>query len=308
MAPETIRSNVLFALTRLTSSGTTLIKPMFDPQAPSGISYPDADVAFNTKGIETEEILESLHREGMLKRTLLDIVRACPKCGHVDVEAREVCPSCRSPNLVLDELGATCIDCGTTSQSPEFLLHCGKCRNLFPQEAAKLRPLFAYLISKSVLTETDSESIAKKGVIELSGRFELHTPLIEEIRRIMESSAERVEKAISKLLESSGRSEVGPRETAPIRTAVRVMLSPALRKTLEALSQLGSATAEEVASLTGRTRPLESVYLNQLVQMGLVEKERRGQKIYFRRLHQPPVSGGSDREVARSEQSVRDLT
>lgn len=296
----------MFALTGLVSSGTTLIKPMFDPQAPSGVSYPDADMAFNTKGAETEEILESLHRAGMLKKTLLDFVRACPKCGHVDVEAREVCPSCRSPNLLFSERRVTCIDCGTTSQSPEFLLHCGKCGDLFPQEAARLRPLFAYLISKSVLT--DSEGAARKNVIEVSGRLELHAPLIEEIRRIMESSAERVERAISKLIEASGRSEVSPRETAPTRHLVRTILSPALRKTLEALSQLQSATAEEVASLTGRTRPLESVYLNQLVQMGFVAKERRGQKIYFRRLHQSPVSGGTGREVAGSEQSVRDLT
>ncbi|MCS7095254.1 MAG: hypothetical protein NZ988_05575 [Thaumarchaeota archaeon] len=284
MATEAIRSNVLAALVELASSGTTLIKPMFDPQAPNGVSYPEADEAFNTKGAETEELLENLHRAGMLKRTLLDVIRACPVCGHVDVEAREACPSCKSPNLTVGDRKVSCMSCGTVSQSPEFVLHCSKCGNLFPQEAAKLRPLFAYLIAKSTLTE--QERTAKSNVIEITGRLVLQTPLMEEMRRVMESMTERIEKAVNRLVETSGRLEAGSQATGQGRAFTRTTLSPALRKTLEALSQVGSATAEEVSSLTGRTRPLESVYLNQLAYMGYATKERKGQRIYFRSLNQ----------------------
>ena len=41
------------------------------------------------------------------------------------------------------------------------------------------------------------------------------------------------------------------------------------------------ATAEEVAEQTKRARAVESGYLNQLVLMGYLKKERRGRKAYF---------------------------
>ncbi|MCS7118154.1 MAG: hypothetical protein NZ957_05165 [Thaumarchaeota archaeon] len=283
MASEEIKSNVLAALAELAFSGTTLIKPMFDSQSPTGVSYPDADMAFNTKGAETEELLDNLHRAGILKRTLLDVIRACPVCGHVDVEAREACPSCKSLNLTVEDRKVVCINCGTVSQSPEFLLHCGKCGNLFPQEAARLRPLFAYLIAKSALM--DQRGTQRTNVIEITGKLVIHASLMDEMRRVLESMTERIEKTVNKLIEASGQVETIPQVTTPTKVFTRTGLSPALRKTLNALSQVGSATAEEVASLTGRTRPLESVYLNQLVYMGYVTKERKGQRIYFRPLN-----------------------
>jgi predicted transcriptional regulator len=47
------------------------------------------------------------------------------------------------------------------------------------------------------------------------------------------------------------------------------------------LCKLDHATAEEVADQTKRARAVESGYLNQLVLMGYVKKERRGRKAYF---------------------------
>jgi predicted transcriptional regulator len=41
------------------------------------------------------------------------------------------------------------------------------------------------------------------------------------------------------------------------------------------------ATAEEIASQTKRARAVESAYLNQLVIMGYLKKERKGRKAYF---------------------------
>jgi predicted transcriptional regulator len=54
-----------------------------------------------------------------------------------------------------------------------------------------------------------------------------------------------------------------------------------LRKTAVTLCKVGEGTAEEVADRTKRARAVESSYLNQLVRMGYLKKERRGRKAYF---------------------------
>ncbi len=54
-----------------------------------------------------------------------------------------------------------------------------------------------------------------------------------------------------------------------------------LRKTAVTLCKLDHATADLVAEQTKRARAVESGYLNQLVLMGYVKKERRGRKAFF---------------------------
>jgi rubrerythrin len=54
-----------------------------------------------------------------------------------------------------------------------------------------------------------------------------------------------------------------------------------LRKTAIAIVKLGQATAEQVATKTGRTRAAESDYLNQLVRQGVLKKEKIGREIRF---------------------------
>jgi hypothetical protein len=54
-----------------------------------------------------------------------------------------------------------------------------------------------------------------------------------------------------------------------------------LRKTAVTLCKLDQATADDVADQTKRARAVESGYLNQLVLMGYVKKERRGRKAFF---------------------------
>jgi response regulator of citrate/malate metabolism len=77
----------------------------------------------------------------------------------------------------------------------------------------------------------------------------------------------------------------GQRESQPIPDVLDVMtllsLPDHLRKTAVTLCKLGQATAEEVAEQTKRARAVESGYLNQLVLMGYLKKERRGRKAYF---------------------------
>ncbi len=55
-----------------------------------------------------------------------------------------------------------------------------------------------------------------------------------------------------------------------------------LRLTVRILLELGMATAEEVSKKTGRSRSMESSYLNQLTTMGYVQKDRKGQLVYYK--------------------------
>jgi len=54
-----------------------------------------------------------------------------------------------------------------------------------------------------------------------------------------------------------------------------------LRKTAVAICKLGRSTAHDIAGETDRARAVESNYLNQLVMMGLLKRERQGKKVYF---------------------------
>lgn len=54
-----------------------------------------------------------------------------------------------------------------------------------------------------------------------------------------------------------------------------------LRKSVLTIVKLGKAMAEEVAKETGRTRAIESAYLNQLVRMGYLKRVREGKRVYF---------------------------
>ena len=55
-----------------------------------------------------------------------------------------------------------------------------------------------------------------------------------------------------------------------------------LQVTLTSLLKLGLATADQVASVTGKARAVESSYLNQLAVMHIVQKEHRSRTVFFR--------------------------
>jgi hypothetical protein len=54
-----------------------------------------------------------------------------------------------------------------------------------------------------------------------------------------------------------------------------------LRKTASMVCEKGKTTADEVAEITQRARAVESGYLNQLVRMGYLKKERKGRQVLF---------------------------
>jgi response regulator of citrate/malate metabolism len=113
---------------------------------------------------------------------------------------------------------------------------------------------------------------------EVLGRKPLQ--ILEKIKESLERLNEKMEIMIE--LQKHGRREL---ETitpeAPLDVMTLLSMPDHLRKTAMTICRLGRATADEVAQQTHRARAVESAYLNQLVVMGYLKKERRGRKAYF---------------------------
>ncbi|MCK4474829.1 hypothetical protein KAU30_03210 [Candidatus Bathyarchaeota archaeon] len=82
-------------------------------------------------------------------------------------------------------------------------------------------------------------------------------------------------------LHKTGRKDFQLLPDAPLDVMTLLSMPDHLRKTAMTVCRLGRATAEEVAQQTHRARAVESSYLNQLVIMGHLKKERKGRKAYF---------------------------
>jgi len=104
---------------------------------------------------------------------------------------------------------------------------------------------------------------------------------IQVLERIRES-LDRLNEKMDVVIEIQRH---GQRNNQSIPDVLDVMtllsLPDHLRKTAVTLCKVGQATADEIAEQTKRARAVESGYLNQLVLMGYVKKERRGRKAYF---------------------------
>jgi uncharacterized protein (DUF1015 family) len=104
--------------------------------------------------------------------------------------------------------------------------------------------------------------------------------VLEKIRENLERLNEKMEVMIE--LQKHDRKDVQqPLADAPLDVMTLLSMPDHLRKTAMTLCRLGRATAEEIAQQTQRARAVESAYLNQLVIMGHLKKERKGRKAYF---------------------------
>ncbi len=113
---------------------------------------------------------------------------------------------------------------------------------------------------------------------ELFGKRPLN--VLEKIRENLEKLNEKVEIMIE--LQKHDRKEVQPTlADAPLDVMTLLSMPDHLRKTAMTICRLGRATADETADQTKRARAVESAYLNQLVIMGHLKKERNGRKAYF---------------------------
>jgi len=104
--------------------------------------------------------------------------------------------------------------------------------------------------------------------------------VLEKIKENLERLNEKMEVMIE--LQKHDRKDVRPPLTdAPLDVMTLLSMPDHLRKTAMTLCRLGRATADEIAQQTQRARAVESAYLNQLVIMGYLKKERKGRKAYF---------------------------
>ena len=105
--------------------------------------------------------------------------------------------------------------------------------------------------------------------------------ILQKIKESLDQLNEKMEVMIE--LSKHGGQTAPSLEGLPDVLDVMTLLSlpDHLRKTAVTLCKLEQATADKVAEQTKRARAVESGYLNQLVLMGYVKKERRGRKAFF---------------------------
>lgn len=104
--------------------------------------------------------------------------------------------------------------------------------------------------------------------------------VLEKIRENLERLNDKMEVMIE--LQKTGRKDAAqPLADTPLDVMTLLSMPDHLRKTAMTICRCGRATAEEISEQTSRARAVESAYLNQLVIMGYLKKERKGRKAYF---------------------------
>lgn len=104
--------------------------------------------------------------------------------------------------------------------------------------------------------------------------------ILEKIRENLERLNEKMEVMIE--LQKHDRKDTNQPLTDNTLDVMTLLNMPDhLRKTAMTVCRSGRATADEIAQQTLRARAVESAYLNQLVLMGYLKKERKGRKAYF---------------------------
>jgi ArsR family transcriptional regulator, lead/cadmium/zinc/bismuth-responsive transcriptional repressor len=106
--------------------------------------------------------------------------------------------------------------------------------------------------------------------------------ILEKIEENLEKLNEKMEVMIEIQKNGNGNQRSAPTlPDAPLDVMTLLSMPDHLRKTAMAICRCGRATAQEIAEQTRRARAVESAYLNQLVIMGYLKKERKGRKAYF---------------------------
>jgi len=97
----------------------------------------------------------------------------------------------------------------------------------------------------------------------------------ERIVELLEKILQTLERIEEKLNGRPGRDLSG------VDPFMLLELPDNLRTTAMALIKIGSGTASDVAEITGRSRAIESHYLNTLVKMGYARKRREERRVIY---------------------------
>jgi predicted HTH transcriptional regulator len=106
-----------------------------------------------------------------------------------------------------------------------------------------------------------------------------HLAALEKIKEQLVKLNEKMDVIIE--LRQATEKEVQKLPDAPLDVITLLNMPDHLRKTAVAICRNVRATAEDIANQTNRARAMESSYLNQLVIMGYLKKQRKGKKTYF---------------------------
>ncbi|MEM4316052.1 MAG: hypothetical protein QXI97_00860 [Nitrososphaerota archaeon] len=233
-----------------------VVKPTPDSSKALGYTYKPAE---ELMGVETEKLqamLDEAASKGYLEKSPAFKISICPSCGSGMLSLVERCPSCNMLGVALRDESGRCISCNKPIEAAETLVSCRSCGELSQPGQVGLRQTYTYSL--------------KEDVKELARGVEVWVEILESLREISQKLD-----IIQGLL-------MGKHETARgVPQAPRAELNERLLKTYEAVLRRWSTTSDEVASETGRSRALESMYLNQLVALGLVQRERIGKKVFF---------------------------
>ena len=104
--------------------------------------------------------------------------------------------------------------------------------------------------------------------------------ILEKIKDNLERLNEKIE-VIIELQKHEHKDMQQPLQDTPLDVMTLLSMPDHLRKTAMTVCRSGRSTADEVSQQTSRARAVESAYLNQLVLMGYLKKERKGRKAYF---------------------------
>ncbi len=105
--------------------------------------------------------------------------------------------------------------------------------------------------------------------------------ILEKIKENLERLNEKIEVMIEIQRNGNSRKDTQMVPDASLDVMTLLNMPDHLRKTAMTICRNGRATAEEISVQTTRARAVESAYLNQLVIMGYLKKERKGRKAYF---------------------------
>ena len=105
--------------------------------------------------------------------------------------------------------------------------------------------------------------------------------ILEKIKENLERLNEKMEVIIEIQKHERTDTRQQPLPDTPLDVMTLLSMPDHLRKTAMTVCRSGRATAEEISTQTTRARAVESAYLNQLVIMGHLKKERNGRKAYF---------------------------
>ncbi|PKK86673.1 MAG: transcriptional regulator [Thermoplasmata archaeon HGW-Thermoplasmata-1] len=111
--------------------------------------------------------------------------------------------------------------------------------------------------------------------------------LLEQIRDNLVELNSKMEQLIEQGVTGRRIADFSKSKGSPLDAMALLELPDHLRQSAMSLYELERATAEEVSAKTGRSRSIESAYLNQLVGRGYVKRERgklsgeAPKKVYF---------------------------